>query len=80
MLLSVPGIDIATADQWGTTPLEIALKNGHSEVVSILQEHSRAREAVQTLSDHPVFEFPEDEITFWINATVSGRSRCGAPA
>ena len=41
VLLSVPGIDIATADQWGTTPLEIALKNGHSEVVSILKEFSQ---------------------------------------
>ena len=41
VLLSVPGIDIATADQWGTTPLEIALEMGHSEVVSLLQEYSQ---------------------------------------
>ena len=41
VLLSVPGIDIATADQWGTTPLEIALENGHSEVVSLLKEYSQ---------------------------------------
>mgnify|MGYP001496080049 CR=1 FL=1 len=41
VLLSVPGIDIATADQWGTTPLEIALEKGHSEVVSILKEYSQ---------------------------------------
>ena len=42
VLLSVPGIDIATADQWGDTPLQSALKKGHSGVVSLLQEHSQS--------------------------------------
>ena len=41
VLLSVPGIDIATKNDWGYTPLQSAQAQGNSRVVTLLQEHSQ---------------------------------------
>ena len=37
LLLAVPGIDVNKADEDGWTPLDIALKNGHTECARLIK-------------------------------------------
>ncbi len=61
LLLSCDGIDVNTRDKQGQTPMDLAVRHGHNDIVEILERDPRTiRSTMQSTSNLPSSQLPAD--------------------
>lgn len=61
-MLLAAGADLHNADMSHNTPLKIAEKKGHTELVTILKDHAKTREPLAEDSGDRIAPEPEPEL------------------